>query len=189
MTDGCLWSPRDGAIFPSLPSSLWQGVKPRFRLSHSCGSLLRFSSWRMFRRAQNESPLESPGTVPPLCTLQGPGIHAPREERGGDIWCLFGERGVCSMNSTAMRTGRLTDESALSDHTIWASTLCEIPQKAGNLQNVLLAFCLSALAFPFTTEVEAERPFLNALGSTYKFPLSSPLWCSSYLVLGSLLHC
>lgn len=68
------------------------------------------------------------------------------------------------MNSTAMRTGRLTDESALSDHTIWASTLCEIPRSFGNLQNVLLAFCLSALAFPFTTEVEAERPFLECSG-------------------------
>ena len=72
-------------MVPSSFSSflVMAGVKPRFRLSHSCGSLLRFSSWRMFfRRAQNESPLESPGTVPPLCTLQGPGIHAPREERG-----------------------------------------------------------------------------------------------------------
>ena len=31
------------------------------------------------------------------------------------------------MNSTPMRTGRLTDDAALSDHTICASTLREIP--------------------------------------------------------------
>ena len=59
------------------------GVKPHFIFSHSHGSLLRFSSWRMFfRRAQNESPLESPGVIPSLCTLQGPGVHEPSEVRG-----------------------------------------------------------------------------------------------------------
>ena len=72
-------------MVPSSFSSflMMAGVKPHFKLSHSYGSLLRFSSWRMFLgRAQNESPLESPGVIPSLCTPPGPGIHAPSEVRG-----------------------------------------------------------------------------------------------------------
>lgn len=93
------------------------------------------------------------------------------------------------MNSTAMRTGRLTDESLYLITQYGHPTLCRNPpREAGNLQRPPLLSASQPLLFP-SQLIEAERPFLSALGSTYKFPLSPPLWCSSYLVLGSLLHC
>lgn len=79
-----------------------------------------------------------------------------------------------------MWTDRLTDDSTLSDHTIWASTRCENPQSFRNLQTSLL-LCISALASPFKAEVEVERPFLRCCGlSALRLPQTSPLWCFSH---------
>lgn len=62
----------------------------------------------------------------------------------------------------------------LSDHTIWASTLCENPQSFRNLQTSSLLSALQPLLFPWKLKWRQTHRL-----SPLKFPQSSPLRCFS----------